>query len=215
MVMGHAKTVPGHAAVAATAHLSLPVHAAASVPVAVAPVAPHSVSPALYRSVVLDPNLKFADRAVLQRAILQHAPAKPMSSDKFSISFSYCLVKVQRPWLYHPFLLNKNWYVPGYKEGSFSKATPRNNDGIFPAIPIALVAIKDLQITANWSDADANNAQNAMAFGPFSLAGSKFENNALSLKGMQIIAWIYNVTPFLPANADPSLANPTKAADVA
>jgi hypothetical protein len=169
-------------------------------------------SPALYRSVLFDPKINFVERATLQRTLLQHAPAKPVSSDKFSISFSYCMVKIQRPWYYEPFLFNKNWYIPSYKAGSFSTATADKNDGLFPAIPIALVVIKDLKITANWTDSDTQNAQNAMAFGPFSLAGSKFENNSLSCNGMQIIAWIFNVLPVLPANADPALSGVSTAA---
>lgn len=207
--MAHAAPV---APSALAAHIATP--AAFSKTVVAKPMVSHVVSTSLYRTVVFDPNINIAERAALQRAILQHAPAKPVSSDKFSLSFSYCMVRVQRPWFYEPFLFNKNWYIPSYKEGSFSTATIENNDGVFPAIPIALVVIKDLAITANWSDSDAKVAQNAMAFGPFSLAGSRFENNTLSCTGMQVIAWIFNVLPFLPSNADPSLvaAKPAGAA---
>jgi hypothetical protein len=165
--------------------------------------APHPIAPS-YKAVLFDPHINFNERAQIQTALLKVAPSKPVSSANFSISFRYCIVRVRRTWLYEPFLFDKNWYIPGYKDGSFSSGTGRDNAGIFPAVPIALVAVKDLQITANWSDADAKYAQNAMAFGPFSLAGSNFDNNALSCGGTQVIAWIFNVLPLLPVNADPS-----------
>jgi len=189
-----------------------PIARAATAPPAlklVSGAATHPVSP-LYRSVIFDPHMNFTERAMVQRALLQNAPARMVSSDKFSISFKYCVVRVHRPWFYDAFIFDKNWFIPGYKAGSFSTGTAQSNNGIFPAIPIALVAVKDLQITANWSEADASNAKNAMSFGPFSLAGSKFDNNALSCAGMQVIAWIFNVLPPLPVNADPATKAPPK-----
>lgn len=164
---------------------------------AVAPAAPPQIA-------ILTPRVALPLRAVLLRDLVNTAPQKPVNSDQFSISFSYCLVRLSRQWLYQPFLDCKSWYVPGYKEGDFSTGTEEANSGTFAALPLAFLLIKDLSIVANWTEDDAAAAKNSLALPPFSLVGSAFQSNTLSCQGMQIIAWICQPMPLLPPQSAPA-----------
>src|SRR5262249_19072666 len=58
-------------------------------------------------------KINLADRLSFQRAVGVLAPGKDVQSDKLTISFKYCLVRVDRPWLYQPLLYDRSWYMPG------------------------------------------------------------------------------------------------------
>ncbi len=150
------------------------------------------------------PTVALPMRAVLLRDLVAVAPEKPVNSDQFSLSFSYCIVRLQRPWLFQPFLDCKSWYVPGYPQGAFSSGPEEGNSGLFANVPLAFLLIKDLSIAANWTQEDTAAAQGSLALPPFSLVGSTFQSNTLSSPGMQIIAWIVQPMPLLPPQSAPA-----------
>lgn len=132
-------------------------------------------------------------------------PGRPIGSSSLSIAFQYCLATVERPWLSQAFLVTRGWEVPGYHIGEFSSGTADGNHGLFPALPVAAIVVKDLRISSNWSSAEAVMVQQAIALGPFSLAGRSFDAASSSVfnGGVQIIGWICQVMPLLPPGGDP------------
>ena len=80
----------------------------------------------------------------------------------------------------------------------YSTGTIDNNPGAFPLLPIAFVAIRDLRISANWSNEDRAGMGNAASFGFFDLKGGAFTQDTYEVKGLQIVAWLSRATPPLP-----------------
>jgi hypothetical protein len=141
--------------------------------------------------------------------LAQNATPQATQSDGVSMSFDYCIVRLNRPWLSMDFLGSPGWYVPGVPAGGLSNGSDLSGTYPFCAIPTAFVAIKNLTVSANWSDADKTAAQSAVAVGAFSLAGRQFDGQTLSCPGIQIVAWVCTPTPLLPPNSPPTQgANP-------
>jgi hypothetical protein len=192
-------------------------------------------SPALMASAIARP-LTFATTTVVQRPLASLEPApdtrvklavirpelraaaaqqlahasKPqeVTSKSLSLSFDYCLVTVTRPWLSTPLLALKNWFIDGHQAGELASGEGTGK-GVFEVIPMAALAVKNLEIKAAWSTEERAAAAGFMKLGPFSLLGrtsSGAELNAISCPGMQIIAWICQAMPRLPPAADPALA---------
>ena len=135
----------------------------------------------------------------------QQSTPQDTRSDSLSVAFQYCLVRLERPWLSYDFLSSGGWYISGAKRGDLSSGDDLTGSGRFSLIPIALVAIKALKITANWSDADRHAVQNAVSIGAFSLVGRQFDGQSLTCDGMQIIGWVCASMPVLPPATDPAL----------
>lgn len=135
------------------------------------------------------------------------APVKPVQSNEFSMSFSYCIVYLDRPWFDTSMFHYTNlWYCLSLKEDYFSTGDKdETNYGVLKCIPSAMVLIKDLKIKAAWTDDDKANAQNSIGLGIFNVNGSEFINNELVTPGMQIIGWMCEVIPRLPAISDPNI----------
>lgn len=133
--------------------------------------------------------------------LLDTTYTKSVESNRLSLSFQYCIVHVDRAWFSHALLQAKGWYVPGFKAGEFSNGTA-DNDGLFPALPISFLVVKDLQISG-WSQSEFEFVKNAMALGPFSLLNRKMTQEALICEGMQVIGWVSQVMPFMPPLSDP------------
>jgi hypothetical protein len=149
--------------------------------------------------------------SILQRRnmseLVKHTSGQPVTSDRFTLSFQYCIVQVDRPWLSPAYLISRGWYIPRYKAGELSTGTVNDNNGIFAALPVGFIVVKDLKISANWTEADFEAATESMAFGPFSTLGQTVDmvGSSLVVNGMQIIGWICQVMPMLPPAADPQL----------
>jgi hypothetical protein len=139
-------------------------------------------------------------RAIEMEKLVSYTSSQSVSSNNLTVTFKYCLVNADRPWLNQAYLATKGWSVPGYTAGGFSTGTADNNNGVFPALPIACLVIKNLQITADWTQEDITAAQQSAAFGPFSLVGRSIDQttNTLICDGMQIIGWICQIMPLLP-----------------
>lgn len=141
----------------------------------------------------------------LSPLIIKHTTVQQVTTSAIRLSFSYCLISIDRDWLLQTFLNLPNWYVQGYPSGAFSNGTIQNNSGVFPVLPIACLVVKDLQLSAQWTQEDLTSIQQAASLGPFSLAGRSLDSSSTTLtaSGMQVIGWISQVMPLLPPAAPP------------
>lgn len=139
-------------------------------------------------------GLNLKQRYVVNQFIKTNAPTQPATTNSIKISFDYCKVDIRRPWLFNAFLNNHSWFIPGIKKGQLSAPDP---DTDLAVLPIGFVAIKNLNIEANWSDTDIASSKEATDFGPFEVDGG-IVNNKLSHEGIQIIGWMLQQMPELP-----------------
>jgi hypothetical protein len=140
----------------------------------------------------------------LNNLLIKDLPTKAsVNSDGFNISFKFCRVNIERPWLNLALLATKNWNIFGANIGEYSNGLAENNPGIFPLLPTSFILISKVLITANWSAEDKVNLSNAVAFGPFDLRNGSFNQNTLEIRGMQIIGCISKLTPQLAPTASP------------
>ena len=139
---------------------------------------------------------------------------EPVAADNVSLSFEHCVVTLTRHWFPQILLMIKNWYLPGYRSGSFSAGTGVGDAGLLPILAGGFVVIRNLRISAKWSAQDLAVVQGSTAFGPFSLVGRTYDagSGTLSCPGMQIIAWFCEALPVLPPASDPSMTGDATAA---
>lgn len=97
-----------------------------------------------------------------------------------SISFRFCRVDIRRPWLLMNLLEIQGWKIQDQPAGSLSNGKAKNNSGSFPLLPEFFVVARDLVISG---------------------IGENSGEEYYSAKGLQILAWINRVTPFIPPNA--------------
>jgi hypothetical protein len=134
-------------------------------------------------------------------AVLLDAGAKQQDvvTNRFSIQVDVCVVSLYRPWLSDALLSLPGWFVPGYDKGEFSDRT-NELDGPFAVLPTACILIRNLNITAQWSEQDHAAIENSVNLGSFNLLGRSFDRNSatLTVPGMQSIAWVCEPMPLLP-----------------
>jgi hypothetical protein len=132
--------------------------------------------------------------------------AQPVASNSLDIRFDHCVVTLNRPWFPDTMLLMRNWYLPGYSQGEICNGTGAHDPGILPVVTTGFVAIRNLSITANWSQQDLSAIQSSASLGPFSLIGRSFNTTTgtLSCSGMQVIGWFCSALPVLPPLPDPA-----------
>jgi hypothetical protein len=155
-------------------------------------------------------NLRFGDHSEVSLVQLAAATAssgeeKPVAADGFSIDVDMCMVKLSRPWLSDALLTLPGWYIAGVARGSFSAGTGAGDSGTLPLLPTACIFIRNLNLHAQWSDADRQVIESSGGLGSFSLIGRKFDTNSatLTVPGMQSIAWMYQTLPVLPPSDPP------------
>lgn len=143
---------------------------------------------------------RLSDRLLLQKLLHQELPSRPPSpaTDGFSVSFRFCRVSIERPWLKLALLSAPNWWMFGTQAGTYSTGAADSNPGMFPLLPTSLLVIRDLKITANWSAEDRANLGNAQSFGFFDVRDGTLNSNTLEVKGMQVIGWVSKLMPKLP-----------------
>lgn len=112
------------------------------------------------------------------------APAIPVktagnSNPNLTISFRFCRVDIQRPWLTMILLEMNGWKINGQSAGSFSNGQSADNPGCFPLLPSSFIVARDLVISGTGGN-----------------SGVEY----YSAKGLQILAFINRVTPFIPPN---------------
>lgn len=141
--------------------------------------------------------LNVKDRVLVSQYVKTQAPTQPVSANSFSISFKYCVIDINRPWMKSSFINDKSWFIPNTKKGQLTI----NDDtgGNISALPIAFIAMKELNIEANWSNTDIEISKSATDFGPFEV-DSQIINNKLSHEGIQIVGWMLQKMSDLPPN---------------
>ena len=140
------------------------------------------------------------------RELVKQSTEQTVVSKDLKLSFKYCLVQVDRPWISQTYLETKQWYLPSHKSGSFSTGAFSDNDeAVFPVIPNSLILIKDLQITS-WDEVETDVIERSLGFGPFSFIGRTVDRNTkiLTSAGVQVIGWVSQVMPLLPPDSDPT-----------
>ncbi|MEH2419990.1 MAG: hypothetical protein V7K48_03295 [Nostoc sp.] len=144
-------------------------------------------------------------QAARLQELLKQSTQQTVSSTNLKMSFKYCLVQIDRPWISQAYLQTKHWYLPSHQSGAFSTGTFSNTGVVFPVIPIALILIKDLQIT-DWEESETDVVERSAGFGPFSFIGRTVDQNTkiLTSEGAQVIGWVSQVMPLLPPDADPT-----------
>jgi hypothetical protein len=130
---------------------------------------------------------------------------KPVSSDGFSVEMDVCLVHLRRPWLSTNLLALTDWFVPGLERGTVSGGKGVDDAGSFGVLPIACVLVRNLVISARWSEDDLTNTVTSSHLGAFSLLGRSFDHNSatLTVPGMQSVAWLCEALPVLPPTDKP------------
>lgn len=145
----------------------------------------------------------------------QHASSE---TKNLRFSFSYTLVTIRRPWLTYNLLGTKGWSLGNlYSKGQLSNGTKKGQEkSVWPLLPTAFVAVKDVWISASWSKADRDliksslSAGGGFSIGPFSIGGqyanshsketyqASFVGDNIKVDGVQIIGVISQVLPYGP-----------------
>ena len=171
------------------------------------PVADFTVEDRPVTKVKLKPVRQLDSDVLAARKLAESSSSKQVTSKSLSLSFDYCLVGADRPWLSAAFINTGGWYLPNCTAGQYASGTGIA-DAECEVITMAALVIKNLRIVADWSNDDMANLNSAGAFGPFSLVGRTFDQvtNTLGCEGMQIVAWVCLPLPCLPPASDPALA---------
>ena len=136
------------------------------------------------------------------RAVIEESEPVPPTSSGFRIDMSYAVVSLRRTWLDTSWWSNPHWHIPGVAEGGWSAGDVSIADQLLAAVPVAMVVVKDVTITASWSRDDAARLDALpTTLGPFALAGGSVTDGTMSIPGQQVIAWLCKVPPALPPRA--------------
>jgi hypothetical protein len=192
LAVAHAQAAPAPGHPAATLHaniFAMPVHHFAPPQAAQKPIAPvHLVD--------------------FTKQIAAGSTSQPATSAGFAISFEYCIVALRRNWWPAEVLMSRECYWPGYQKGDFSDGGGRAGKGLMPFAVNGFVAIRKLEISAQWSSEDLAAIDGSASLGPFSLLGRTFEDGTLRCPGIQIGGWFCAAVPLWPYVSDPELAAP-------
>jgi hypothetical protein len=145
--------------------------------------------------------------ALQMHTLAQQSAPQAVTSKSIKLSFDYCMVQANRPWLSPAFLTARNWYVPRTKAGEIASGNG-SGTGEFEVVPTAALVAKNLVIEADWSRDESLAFDKFVNFGPFSLVGRTVSatKNSIQCLGMQIIGWVFEPMPRLPPNSDPALS---------
>jgi len=139
------------------------------------------------------------------------------SAQNIHISYQYALIKMRRPWLNGLLFGLPGWRTDVAPKGMFSSGSRQGQaKTTFPLLPQAFLAIKNLNITGDFSSAELNQASSqisanaSVGWGPFSVSGSYSHGHSeRHVKGtanrsgihvpfVQIIGWVNEILPLCP-----------------
>lgn len=140
------------------------------------------------------------------------------TTSNLKISFKYARVEIDRPW-FNGMLYNLGGWKLNAAGGvhSLSDGTKGQKNKTFSLLPTAFIAIRDLEITADWGKKDMDliekklSTKASFGWGPFKISGNyenssrdfskstNFDGTTISSNGLQIIGWISNVMPASPS----------------
>ncbi len=116
-----------------------------------------------------------------------------------SVRIEYLLVGLRRPWL-HPMLFEtSDWFLSGQDAGFCSSGNLGANAGVMPLLTTGLLLGRNVDVSADWSAADAsmlNSARSAgkpVSLGPFLLSAPGDTGSTL-----HVIGWTSDLVPFSP-----------------
>lgn len=144
--------------------------------------------------------LDIQDRVVISGYVGAKMPTAPVTTNRISITFEYCAVQIQRPWYLDAFVAQPSWFIPNTPKGTITDTAAANN---LSWLPIGFVAIRKLDISADWSADDIATAANATEFGPFKITPD-MANGRLTHSGLQVFGWMLQEMPALPPNEPPA-----------
>jgi hypothetical protein len=144
-------------------------------------------------------------------------------TEGLNLHLEFARVEITRPWLDSSLFSLDNYRLQAYAPGTFStgEATDPPNSGVFSLLPVSFIVARNIRISASWGREDrdrlmsSTTAGGSVGWGPFKLSGnystrrstsevtSKFENETLSIPGVQVIAWIDRIIPFCPPTVTP------------
>ncbi|MGI4862535.1 MAG: hypothetical protein ACRYFZ_01335 [Janthinobacterium lividum] len=136
-----------------------------------------------------------------------------------SVTFSYKLVTIRRPWLTFSLFGTQGWDMTNlYKKGSISNGSKVGQSASKMALlPTSFVVVKGVTIKAKWSQKDRDfikkqtNAGGGFGIGPFQISGSyahsssketftsSIAGDSIIVPGVQIIGWVSQVVPYSPS----------------
>ncbi|ELR64395.1 hypothetical protein C942_02575 [Photobacterium marinum] len=137
-----------------------------------------------------------------------------MDADELAIKAKLSLVRVMRPWMNSLLFRTEGWWLNEQPAGKISNGSLKDNsNSMLPLMPVAFVVMSDVEITANFSSEDKKHIESAtsgsasVGWGPFRIGGSyshssshdsfksTFDGSTIKVPGMQIVAWVSEVTP--------------------
>jgi hypothetical protein len=161
-----------------------------------------------------DPEVQVTDadfgrvliRARIADSLLHPQPVDQSTSSTVKISFSYMRIGIIRTWLDLSLLTLGGWFLPGRAKGSLSDGADSAAPGLLKYLPTSLIVIRNLDITARWSQADKQRIESGLtvsfpsAFGPFRFSSdsASFDGVSLQSEGPQILSWLAQRTPLAP-----------------
>lgn len=133
-------------------------------------------------------------------AVLAGTSSEKSTSSNFSVRFDYCLVRFDRPWWDEAFLARRDWQVPGYDAHQLSSGSATEPRDPLTLITVGMLVVRNLKVTAEWSDNDIDALPRSTSLGPFCIAAAEFDSSTgtLTRDGHQAIAWLCQVPPPLP-----------------
>lgn len=148
-----------------------------------------------------------------------------MDASTVEIDAKLTLVRVMRPWLNSLLFDTKGWWLKDQPANQVSNGKLIGNAGaMLPLIPTAFVVMSDVTIKADFSAQDKQHIEKAtsgsasVGWGPFSISGSyahseshdklkaTYDAGTLRIPGMQIVAWVNEITHASPPIAGPKTA---------
>ena len=149
-----------------------------------------------------------------------------IDTENLNISFSYCIARVNRPWMDTSILNTKNWFLRSssnvkfeqfsISDGSFSQTYQNKPFFFLPSIITSLILIKDVKITWATSSAEkefnkvTKEGKGAIGWGPIRLGGgvdkgsestvssSERADKELGVAGIQLIGYVSEILPSSP-----------------
>lgn len=127
------------------------------------------------------------------------------AKDEVTVSFEFIFVKIERPWIFWPMLMDSNWYIEGMRRGELTAGAEGNPYGALSLVPERMIVVRNLRIDAHFTDQDRDALGKAFAIGPFRLTTIDLQSEAIREPGMQVIGYIDRAMPPLPPRTDPSI----------
>ena len=154
-----------------------------------------------------DFSLQAALRAFNPRIVklLQESEVVRPAAESITLSFSTCVVTLDRPWLDWSFWELPGWHAPTRAAGAVAPA-------LWPTLSLAMVLVKDLALIFE-KPADLDALRLALKFGPFCLFGRDIREISgfagwhveVRVPGIQVIGWALQPVAALPPAGDPAI----------